>query len=100
MTFNFECRNCNCDFEIEIDLLTKSKSITCPECKAKARDFQVEDMANALDDLMEVMTKIHGRFRMEIQLESNEFATDDFQDEEEDNWLMDEDRNSFEDDEE
>lgn len=43
-TYNFECLNCGCKFNVESSYLVKKENLVCPNCSAKLPDNIFEEL--------------------------------------------------------
>ena len=104
MNIDFECQNCECNFEIEMQDLTDSPDeLACPTCRIKYDPNTVENMMIALNDLITTMVKIGKKFRFSINLETDELlesVDSDEIDEDEDETTADEEDEIWGDDDE
>lgn len=85
MVIDFECNNCNGDFEVDVDeLIEDEKAIKCPHCKAKLDGKTSEELAAILEDLMSLMAAMSKKFKISMAIETDDLPSsivDDDEDE-------------------
>lgn len=103
MTIDFSCQQCDADFELEITDVLEGEPIVCPNCGQKAPRKSVEELGNALDELMKRVAEMRPRFLLSMAIESDDLpppydedAVDEDEDDEED--LEDDEEDDYDDD--
>lgn len=106
MTIDFSCQQCDADFELEITDLLEGEPIACPNCGQKAPRKSIEELGNALDELMKRVAELRPRFLLSMAVESDDLPPpydeeggeedeeeddSEFEDEEEDDYDDDDD---------
>jgi hypothetical protein len=89
MVIDFECNNCNGDFELDVaEMIETPKPIKCPHCKAKLDTKSSEDFATVLEDLIAQVAAMAKKFSLTLTLESDDlpgaYAKEEEEDEDED----------------
>jgi DNA-directed RNA polymerase subunit RPC12/RpoP len=73
MVIDFECNNCNGDFELDVaDMIESPKPIKCPHCKAKVDAKASEDFATVLEDLIAQVSAMSKKFTLTMTLETDD----------------------------
>lgn len=72
MTIDFSCQQCDADFELEITDVLEGEPITCPNCGQKAPRKAVEELGNALDELLARVAEMRPRFLLSMAIESDD----------------------------
>ena len=89
MVIDFECNNCNGDFELDVaDMLENPKPIKCSHCKAKVDTKASEDFATVLEDLIAQVSAMSKKFKLTMSIETDDlpgqYAAEEDEDEDED----------------
>ena len=103
MTIELTCQECDAAFEFDFGDLMEGEPIVCPECGQRAPASAVEELANALDELLARVADLRSRFLLSMSIESDDLPPpydEDFEDEDEDEDEEEEDEDDEDDDEE
>lgn len=72
MTIDFSCQQCDASFELDITDLLEGEPLACPNCNQKAPRKTVEELGNALDELMARVAELRARFLLSMSIESDD----------------------------
>jgi len=106
MTIDLNCQQCDASFELDVTDILEGEPLACPNCGQKAPRKSVEELGNALDELLGRVAELRPRFLVSFSVESDdlpppydeESGTED--EEEDEGSLEDEDEDDDEDEEE
>jgi len=105
MTIDFTCQNCDASFEIDVTDILEGEPLVCPNCAQKMPRKSVEELGNALDELLSRLADLRPRFLLSMSIESDDLPPPydeegGAEDEEEDETALEDDEDEFEEDEE
>ena len=107
MTIDFNCQNCDASFELDVTDLLEGEPLVCPNCSQRVPRKSVEELGNALDELLSRLAELRPRFLLSMSIESDDLPPPydeegGAEDEEEDEASLEdeEDDDEFEEDEE
>jgi DNA-directed RNA polymerase subunit RPC12/RpoP len=73
MNISFECVQCEADFDIELEDLTRDSSLlVCSNCGNKANPEVVKATLTALDEFLSQLTRLRKKFRVGLEMEFDE----------------------------
>lgn len=72
MTIDFSCQQCDASFEIEVTDILEGEPLSCPNCGQRLPRKAVEELGNALDELLARVAEIRGRFLLALSIESDD----------------------------
>ena len=104
MTIDFTCQQCDASFEHDVTDILEGDPIACPNCGQRLPRKAVEELGNALDELLARVADVRSRFLLSLSVESDDLpppydeegGTED--EEEDESSLEDEDEEDFDDD--
>jgi DNA-directed RNA polymerase subunit RPC12/RpoP len=72
-SINFECAECNGDFEIDIvRIIERPGSLKCTHCSGRPTAAQSQAFAQALEDVLSAMASLRGKLQFELHVDSEE----------------------------
>lgn len=72
MTIDFNCQQCDASFEIDVTDILEGDPVSCPNCGQKAPRKAVEELGNALDELLARVADLRSRFLLSFAVESDD----------------------------
>jgi DNA-directed RNA polymerase subunit RPC12/RpoP len=72
MTIDLSCQQCDASFELEVTDLLEGEPLVCPNCGQKTPRKSVEELGNALDELMSRVAELRPRFLLSFSVESDD----------------------------
>lgn len=72
MTIDFNCQQCDASFESDVTDILEGSPLACPNCGQKLPRKNVEELGNALDELLTRLADLRPRFLLSMSLESDD----------------------------
>ena len=72
MTIDLNCQQCDASFETEVTDILEGEPLVCPNCGQKAPRKSIEEIGNALDELLSRVAELRPRFLLSFSIESDD----------------------------
>lgn len=72
MTIDLNCQQCDASFELDVTDILEGEPLACPNCGQKAPRKSVEELGNALDELLSRVAELRPRFLLAVSIESDD----------------------------
>ncbi len=72
MTIDMNCQQCDASFELDVTDILEGEPLACPNCGQKAPRKSIEEIGNALDELLSRVAELRPRFLLSFSIESDD----------------------------